>query len=125
MSSRKLKKEENFLELIPVRNPDLDYSEDKKGMIVLTVPNIGIFNKIAQKFFNRPKESKIHFDDYSSYIWKGMNGKRDIASLGRYLKRKYGEEAEPLYERLIQFIHILRSNKYIGLVDKNGVKIKD
>ncbi len=124
MKTRKLQKDENFLELIPVRNPDLDFKKDEKGMVIITVPNIGFFNWIAQKFFGRPKESQIHLDEYSSYVWLGMNGKRDITELGRYLKRKYGEDAEPLYERLVKFMDILQSNKYIGLIDKNGVGIK-
>ena len=31
MKTRKLQKDENFLELIPVRNPDLDFKKDEKG----------------------------------------------------------------------------------------------
>lgn len=122
--SRKLNKDENFLELIPVRNPALEYSVDDNGIVIITVPNIGFFNKLAQTFFKRPKISYIHLDAYSSYVWRGMNGKRDLTELGRYLKRKYGDNAEPLYERLIEFINILKSNKYIGLIDKEGVHIK-
>ena len=121
---RKLNKDENFLELIPLRNPSLAYTKNEKGLITISVPNIGFFNKIAQTFFGRPKVSQIHLDEYSSYVWLGMNGKRDITELGRYLKRKYGDEAEPLYPRLVKFMEILKSNRYVGLIDKNGVKIK-
>lgn len=122
--ARKLKKGENYLELIPVRNPNLEFIENKKGLIVLTVPNIGLFNRIAQKVYGRPKSSKIHMDAYSSYVWKGINGKRNVYELGKYLKRKYGDEAEPLYERLTQFMNILRDNNYIGFLDEDGVQIK-
>lgn len=122
--TRKLQKDENFLELIPLRNPDLEYSIDEEGLVTITVPNIGFFNKLAQIFFRRPKKSYIHLDPYASYVWRGINGKRSITSLGTYLKRKYGDEAEPLYERLITFINILKDNKYIGLVDREGIRIK-
>lgn len=122
--ARKIKKDENFLDLIPVRNPNLEYYENKRGLIVLTVPNVGVFDKLVQKLYAKPKVTKIHMDDYSSYVWKGINGKRDVHELGKYLKRKYGDEAEPLYERLVQFIQILKDNKYVGLLDKNGVEIK-
>lgn len=122
--ARKLDKKENFLELIPIRNPDLEFTADKEGLVTITVPNIGFFNAIAQTFFKRPKKSYIHLDEYASYVWKGINGKRNITSLGKYLQRKHGEDVEPLYERLVQFIYILKDNKYIGLVDKNGERIK-
>ncbi len=121
---RKLKKDENFLELIPKRNPALKYELDENKLVTIVVPNIGFFNKLAQLVFRRPKTSYIHLDPYASYVWRGINGKRDIAALGKYLKREYGEEAEPLYERLVKFIHILKENKYIGLVDKDDVRIK-
>lgn len=124
MATRKIKKDENYLDLIPVRNPDLEYYETKKGLVVLTIPNIGLFNKIAQKFYGRPTHSKVHMDDYSSYVWKGINGKRDVYELGKYLKRKYGEEAEPLYDRLVEFVNILKDNNYVGLLDKNGNQLK-
>lgn len=122
--ARKLRKDENFLELIPVRNPDLAYTKKKNGLVIIEVPNIGLFNKIAQKLFYKPEVSKIHLDSYSSYVWLGINGKRDIIELGKYLKRKYGEEAEPLYERLAKFITILKENRYIGLIDSDGNHIK-
>lgn len=121
---RKLKKDENFLELIPVRNPNLEFEVDDDELVTITVPNIGFFNALAQTFFHRPKISYIHLDPYASYVWRGLNGKRNITQVGAYLKRKHGEEVEPLYERLSQFIWILKENKYIGLVDKNGEKIK-
>lgn len=122
--ARKLAKDENYLELIPIRNPEIKYFEDDKGIVTLLVPNIGFFNRVAQKCFQRPEVSHIHLDDYSSYVWLGINGKRDIGDLGTYLKRKYGEEAEPLYERLIRFVYILKDNRYVGLTDKDGVHIK-
>ena len=106
--ARKLAKDENYLELIPIRNPEIKYLEDDKGIVTLLVPNIGFFNRVAQKCFQRPEVSHINLDDYSSYVWLGINGKRDIGDLGTYLKRKYGEEAEPLYERLIRFVYILK-----------------
>lgn len=120
---RKLKKDDNALDLIPVRNPALSYTQ-KDGLVTLTVPNIGFFNKIAQTFFHRPAQSYIHLDAYASYVWLGINGKRDIRELGQYLKRRYKDAAEPLYERLVKFIWILKDNHYIGLTDAHGERVR-
>lgn len=122
--TRKLEKGENYLELIPVKNPSLHYTVDDNGRVTLTVPNIGFFNKIAQVCFQRPEESKILFDPYSSYIWLGIDGKRNVEELGVYMKARYGEKAEPLYPRLVKFINILKDNRYAGLVDKYGTRIR-
>ncbi len=122
--ARKLQKDENYLALIPVRNPNLEFTTDDKGIVTIVVPNVGFFNKVAQKFFAAPKESRIHLDAYSSYTWLGINGKRNIEELGSYMKRKYKGKAEPLYPRLIKFIQILKDNRYIGMYDQHGEQIK-
>ncbi len=120
---RKLKKGENFLVLIPARNPEISFKE-KDGIVTLVVPNVGFFNKIAQTFFQRPEKSYIKLDQFSSFIWLNINGKRDVEKLGRLLKNRFGDKAEPLYPRLVKFLTILKDNRYIGLKDPDGTIIR-
>ena len=56
-------------------------------------------------------------DHFGSFIWKQIDGKKDVYQIGRLVKDKFGEEAEPLYERLAKFLHILRSNDFILYVN--------
>ena len=79
--------------------------------------NRGLFNRIAQIFFRKPKISRIELDTFGSFIWKQIDGKKDVYQIGRLVKDKFGEEAEPLYERLAKFLHILRSNDFILYVN--------
>ncbi len=51
-----------------------------------------------------------------SFIWKQIDGKKTIYEIALLVKDRYQEEAEPLYDRLIQYINILKNNKFIDLL---------
>lgn len=103
----------NYLEKIPYPVLDIPWHTDKKGLVTLDIENTGLFNKIAQKFFHKPKISQIHLDATGSFLWPRMDGEKDIIALGKELKEEFGEEAEPLYERLAKFFQILDSYHFI------------
>ena len=103
---------ENYLEKKPIR-ADLKWSIDKNGKVTLEIENTGFFNKIAQKFFKKPKTSYVHLDKMGSFIWPKLDGNTDIIELGEKVKEAFGQEAEPLYERLSKYIQILSSYNFV------------
>ncbi len=111
------KQKPNFLDYVPKHNTLFPYEENKSGMIEIIRKNRGLFNRIAQLFFGKPKTSRIELDGFGSFIWKQIDGKRDVYEIGKLVKDKFGQEAEPLYERLTEFLHILRSNGFILYVN--------
>ncbi len=111
------KKKDNFLDYIPKHNSLIPFEENKDGNVEILRKNRGLFNRIAQIFFRKPKISRIELDTFGSFIWKQIDGKKDVYQIGRLVKDKFGEEAEPLYERLAKFLHILRSNDFILYVN--------
>lgn len=110
---KKQKKDENYLERKPLRRPDLSWSADEQGIITLQVENKGVFNKIAQIFFKKPKVSYIHLDEMGSFLWPLLDGETTIIALGEQVDAHFGEKAHPLYERLSQYIRILESYGFI------------
>ena len=44
-----------------------------------------------------------------------IDGKRNLIDIGEMVKEEFGEEAEPLYPRLIKSMQILVEVKYIEL----------
>lgn len=106
------KQKENYLEKIPVR-PDFKWTLNEEGLVTFEIENKGFFNKLAQKFFKRPKISYIHLDENGSYIWQIVDGEKNIIELGKDVKKHFGDKAEPLYERLAKFFQILDSYGYI------------
>lgn len=108
----------NYLDKIPCRKDGIDW-EEKDGIVTLNIENKGVFNKIAQKLFKKPKISHIHLDEFGSFVWSISNGDEDITALGLKVKEKFAEKSEPLYPRLAKFYQILDS---YGFLQWNGDK---
>ena len=82
---RKSNLKENFLE-----NEKLGWSE-KEGIITLEIENIGVFNRVAQKFFKKPKISYVHLDEMGSFIWPVIDGEKNLIEIGKGVKEHFGE----------------------------------
>ena len=106
-------KSENYLERIPVRNTMLSWSSSPDGKVTLEIENTGFFNRIAQKVFKKPRISYVHLDDMGSFIWPLVSGEKSIIEIGVLVKEHFGENAEPLYERLAEFFRRLESYNFI------------
>ena len=111
--SKKLKKGENYLERIPVRKEDLEWTKDEKDLVTLNIRNKGFFNLIAQKLFKKPKVSYIHLEENGSFIWQCLDGKKNLVEIGKEVEEKFGEASHPLYERLAKYIHMLDDYGFI------------
>lgn len=107
-----MKKEENYLEKIPVKS-NYEWSADNDGIVTLQIENKGIFNKIAQKLFKKPKISYVHLDKMGSFIWPIIDGEKSILAIADLVDKEFGEEAKPLYERLAKYFQILSSYGFV------------
>lgn len=110
--SRK-KQKGNYLDRIPVRTEGLSWKKEEDGSIVLKVENTGIFNRIAQKVFRRPRYTSVHMDKYGSFLWPLIDGKKTVMELAGLQKDAFGEEVEPLYPRIVKFFQIVESYQFI------------
>ena len=114
MRKKKIVIQRNYLEKVPVRKPDIKWTTDENGIITLEVENKGWANKFAQVFFKRPRVSFIHMDELGSFLWPKLDGEKNIIDLGKDVKEKFGDAAEPLYERLARFFQILDQCHFIN-----------
>lgn len=110
---RKNNNKENYLLNIPVRQPLIKWSIDENELVTLEIDNKGFFNVLAQKIFKKPKISYVHLDEFGSYVWTVTDGEKSITEIGVEVKARFGEKAEPLYERLAKYYQILYSYKFI------------
>ena len=109
---KKIKKE-NYLDKIPVRSDKLGWTEND-DIVTLSIENKGVFNKIAQILFKKPPVSYIHLDENGSFIWKLIDGEKNVYEIGEKVLEHFGEKAQPLYERLIKYFEILLSYGFIS-----------
>jgi len=108
-----LKKQENFLTYVPRHNKLFKWEQDEEGRVFIFQEHKGIANTIAQKFFGRPKVSRIELQGMGSFIWLAMDGKKTVYDIGKEVKAKFGDDAEPLYERLSVYVKQLHNMHYV------------
>jgi hypothetical protein len=113
--SKKIKKTDNYLELVPMKSDRYTWTENKDGIVRIIVPRDKPLDKIVRAFFKTPTNMKIDLDSYGSAVWKEIDGKRNVGEIGDLMKKEFGESIEPLYERLSTFINQLRNNRFITL----------
>lgn len=108
----KKKSEQNYLDLVPAHNPANSFVEED-GIVKLIVTRRGLYDRMAQKFFHAPASTDIALDIYGSYIWTLINGKRTVYGISQHIKEHFGNDAEPLLDRLVKFFAILKNNELI------------
>lgn len=119
MKKKKIVIPQSYLKQIPVRPQAVAWSTDDAGGVTLKIENTGVVNRIAQTLFGRPRISYIHLDKVGSFVWRMIDGEKDITELGKLVDAEFGEEAHPLYERLARYFQILDGYRFVEWVEHN------
>lgn len=114
------KKQENYLDYVPVISPKNTWSVED-GKVTIHMVHRGFYAAIAQKFFHRPRVSHIDLDAHGSFIFQQIDGRRTVNDLAQLMKAQFGKDAEPLYDRLVKYMQILRNNGFIYFAGKDKV----
>lgn len=112
------KQQENYLDYVPVVSEKNTWSE-KDGAVTVHMVHRGFYAWIAQKVFHRPRVSHIALDTMGSFIFLRIDGNRSVGDIALLVREKFGADAEPLYERLIKYMQILRNNQFIYFKGKD------
>ena len=110
---------ENYLDYVPCHNPEIKYEIDGEHKVTIFQENKGMFNFIAQKLFKKPRISQIHLDEMGNFIWPLMDGERNLIEIAEPVKAEFGEKAEPLYNRLVQYVRTLETYGFIAVEPKH------
>ena len=108
----KSKNQRNYLDFVPVKNPEIEYQTDNSGKVVLFIEWKGFYHRIAQKFFHRPRVSEIKLDDYGSFVWLAIDDRKDVHQLSGELDASFPGMEKSL-SRLIKFLEMLHDNHLI------------
>ena len=114
MKTRKNKKSENYLDMIPSIKGGLDW-DIEDGIVVVHQQNRGFYAGIAQRFFQTPSTSHIRLDEFGSFVWQCIDGKNTVYDIGKTVRSHFGDRAEPVYQRLSQFIKTLENARYVDV----------
>ena len=113
------KQKENYLAYVPVISPQNSWDVREDGIVTIHMVHLGFFPWIAQRFFGRPRVSHIKLDRMGSFIFQRIDGVKTVNELAQLVSEEFGEEAEPLYGRLVEYLQILRNNRFIYYVGKD------
>lgn len=108
------KQSKNYLDFIPVPKDGLRWEKTEKE-VTLFIENKGVMNRLAQKFFHKPKISQIHLDEMGSFIFPLMDGRKSVYDIAQLVKEEFGEKAEPLYNRIVQYMHTLENYDFVQM----------
>ncbi|MEE9151115.1 MAG: PqqD family protein [Thermoplasmata archaeon] len=106
----KKKETRNILDMIPFRLNEWG----EKETVTVKVPRFK--SKLGKKFGKLVKKEStynVNLDKFCSFVWKLCDGKRTVKEIGLILDKEYGEEVEPVYERLAELFNIMEANKLI------------
>ena len=106
---------DNYFDQIPVRSQNRPWTEDESGMVVIDMENKGLANKIAQKFFHKPKISHISLDAYGTIVWKSIDGVHTIGEIVEIMKRQFPGEEDRMLDRVVTFLATLQTNEFINV----------
>lgn len=104
---------ENYLDFVFIKKDGLKYEENSKGECTIFVENKGVFNRIMQKLLGKPKVSQIHLEEFGNFIWKQIDGTQTVLQISEKVHEHFGEKAEPLILRLVQYFKILQNNGFV------------
>ena len=112
------KKQENFLNYIPVISEKNSWDADAGGRVTIHMVHRGCDAWIAEKLFHRPRVSHIDLDELGIFIFRPIDGTRTVGQIAELVKAEFGQQAEPLYDRLVKYMQILRNNGFIRFAGK-------
>ena len=105
----KAKQSKNYLDYVPVKNPEIQYHADSDGIVTVEIEWKGFYHRIAQRFFHRPRVSDIRLDTYGSFVWLIIDDVSNVHQLSKKLEEKFPGMEKSL-SRLIKFLEILHDN---------------
>ncbi len=116
------KKSENYLDYIPVYNEKNRWERGEDGIITIFVENKGLFHFLAQKLLKKPRFSQIHLDEMGSFILPLIDGQRSVYDIAQLVKEHFGQQAEPLYNRLVTYMAMLENCGFVTLLSLSDSK---
>lgn len=112
------KRNKNYLDLVPKHSKKYRYETDEAGNVTIFVENRGIFNKAARLLLKKPRISQVHLEGMGNFIWIQMDGTRTVYGIALLVRERFGQQAEPLYDRLLQYLRTLEEYGFIIMRDR-------
>ena len=108
-------KKENYLDYIPLKLEKIDWRKRDDGLTQIIIYRDSLLDKIIRKLFFTPDKYVVDLDSLGSFVWDSIDGEKSVYEISELVKAEFGEDAEPVYDRLIKYMAILKNNNFIEL----------
>lgn len=106
------------LNLIFKISNNIDFEVDNNIVTVLEKQDHPIQKFFRKLKFKIPLYKRIKLDEYCSFVFLQIDGKKTVEEIGVNLESVYNEASHPLYERLLMFLNHIEVNcNYIERVE--------
>lgn len=110
-----MKSKKNYLDYVPAKNEEIQWEQTEEGRIVIRRANKKWMERLTQLLLKKPKITYIELETYGQFIWPLIDGQRTVYDIAQLVKAEFGDDAEPLYDRLVAYFRSMDSNHLIQL----------
>ncbi|MDR1067900.1 MAG: PqqD family protein [Clostridiales Family XIII bacterium] len=104
----------NLLDMTPAQNQDFHSSVTDDGLSHIVIPRMSPLDRLIRRVKPRvPETFTVDLDEFGSFVWSHLDGKRTVYDIGALLSAEFGETIEPVWDRLATFLKMLKNNKLI------------
>jgi hypothetical protein len=108
-----------LLALRPVRNPDLEWTEEDGHIVLLIKHRKSTKTWLLSKMFPVPEGRRVVLDAIGTDVWQMLDGKTNIGRIAKALAQKYKLTPREMELSLQQFFKELGRRGYIGFLKEN------
>jgi len=101
LTKRQTTRKEEWLKLVPLADCGYETEADR---VVLLIPRArNPILKFFVSFLNSKPFFRLKLDEVGSFVWKQIDGKRDIQEICYNLESEFAERVAPADERTVEF----------------------
>ena len=119
MFRKKNNEQVNLLELIP--ELVFHHSLNEEQIVIVDMPRFHV--SWMQKYLVSKSKApfiKIKLDAFGSHVWNLCDGQKNIGEISESLTQQFGDEVQPVYERLAAFFRQLHDRGFVRLRKADG-----
>ncbi len=111
-----MSKKRNILDAIPQFPEHVELVPGSDDLpLMLKVHRRSRIERFFTRYFKAPAFQTLELDVFGAFVLSQIDGNSSVEQIAQAVRQRFGEEAEPLYERLIVFFKMLYRNKLITL----------
>ena len=106
----------NYLDFIPKHGSLCRWELTRDKNVTVILRNTRFWDRAAQLLYFAPCETRFSLDEFGGFVWQCIDGKLSVEEIARRMEAHFGEKTNPLYPRLIEYLELLRKNRFISFL---------